>query len=117
MAHKYARNLITTTALCISAVSAATAQEAIMIVQHQVADFEEWKSVFDGGFRTRKSVGEMSFNVLQSPDDPNAVTVVFEWDTVERAKAFAADPALENGMHAAGVISVPIFSFSRISGS
>jgi hypothetical protein len=87
-----------------------------MIVQHQVADFAAWKSVFDGALATRQSVGEIAFEILQDPVDQNSVTVIFEWDTLERAKAFAEDPVLENGMHAAGVISVPEFTFYRFEG-
>ncbi|RLJ59487.1 hypothetical protein BCF46_1636 [Litoreibacter meonggei] len=87
-----------------------------MIVQHQVADFAAWKSVFDGALSTRQSVGETAFEILQNPADPNSVTVIFEWDTLDRARAFAADPALKNGMRAAGVISVPEFTFYRFEG-
>lgn len=42
------------------------------------------------------------------------ITVWFEWDTMERARAWVADPALANGMIAAGVVSTPVFGFRDI---
>jgi heme-degrading monooxygenase HmoA len=115
MSHSIFRSLTISTALTLGLCQSAAAQEAVMIVQHQVADFAEWKSIFDEAFATRESVGETAFKILQNPEDENSVTVVFQWDTLERAKAFAEDPVLENGMRAAGVISVPNFTFCKIA--
>lgn len=109
-------NLISlATALTVGPFQIAAAQEAIMIVQHQVADYGEWKSVFDSALATRQSVGEAAYKVLVDPADINSVTVIFQWNTVERAQTFAADPFLENGMQSAGVISKPQFTFCKIS--
>jgi heme-degrading monooxygenase HmoA len=115
MSRSIFRSLTISTALTLGLCQSAAAQEAVMIVQHQVADFAEWKSIFDGAFATRQSVGETAFEVLQDPEDSNSVTVVFQWDTLDRAKAFAEDPVLENGMRAAGVISTPAFTFCRVA--
>ncbi|MEM7005001.1 MAG: hypothetical protein AAF498_03900 [Pseudomonadota bacterium] len=92
----------------------ASAQEARMIVSHEVEDFERWKQVFDQALPIRRAAGEMTFAILQSPTNEALVTVWFEWDTMERARAWASDPILANGMAAAGVISEPVFSFSVI---
>lgn len=76
-----------------------------MIVQHQVVSHAEWKAVFDDALATRQSVGETAYRALVDPDDSKSMTGLFQWDTVGRARAFAADPFLENGMQGAGVIS------------
>ncbi|AML52992.1 hypothetical protein [Falsihalocynthiibacter arcticus] len=115
MAHSFISSISLATALTLGPFQIATAQEAIMIVQHQVADYEEWKSVFDDALATRQSVGETAYRVLVDPADSNSVTVIFQWDTVERAQIFAADPILENGMQGAGVTSKPQFNFFKIS--
>jgi len=82
-----------------------------MIVTHEVEDFDRLKVVFDQALPTRRSVGEMSFYILHNSMNRNLVTVCFEWDTMERAQAWASDPTLANGMAAAGVVSPPVFSF------
>ncbi len=97
--------------VAVASSSFSEAQEAIMIVTHEVEDFGRWKEVFDGAIATRRSVGEMSAYILHNPVNQRVVTVVFEWDTMERARAFAEDPALANGMAAAGVVSEPNFTF------
>ncbi len=92
----------------------AWAQEAWMVVTHEVEDFDRWKEVFDQALPTRRSVGEMASYIMHDPVDQNRITVWFEWDTIERARAWASDPALANGMTAAGVISIPVFTFHDI---
>ena len=59
-------------------------------------------------------MGEMASYIMHNRVDQNMITVWFEWDTMERARAWAADPALANGMTAAGVVSTPFFSFHDI---
>jgi hypothetical protein len=104
-------------AACVSAavallvVTPVRAQEAWMVVSHQVEDFDRWKEVFDAAFLTRRAVGERGAYILHNGPDRTRVTVWFTWDTLENAKAFASDPALVNGMAAAGVISTPRIHF------
>ena len=102
------------TALAVLSASAAWTQEAWMVVTHEVEDFSRWQAVFDQALPTRRALGEMASYILHNPNDQNVVTVWFEWDTMERAQAWAADQALANGMTAAGVISTPVFSFHDI---
>lgn len=92
----------------------ATAQEAWMVVKHEVADYARWKEVFDGALSTRRAVGELASYEMRCPDNPNMVAVWFEWDTFENAKTFARDPFLASGMAAAGVISKAEISIERI---
>ncbi len=56
------------------------------------------------------NVGFLDHCRHRNPSDKNVVTVWFEWDTMERAQAWGADEALANGMTAAGMISIPVFS-------
>lgn len=102
------------TALAVFSAPAAWTQEAWMVVTHEVEDFDRWQAAFDHALPTRRAVGEIASYILHNPNDQNVVTVWFEWDTMERAQSWAADPALANGMTAAGVISTPVFSFRDI---
>ena len=95
-------------------VAPVRAQEAWMIATHKVEDFDRWKAVFDAALPTRRAVGEMASYILYDPVDQNLVTAWFEWDTMERAHAWASDPALASEMTAAGVTSTPVFSFHDI---
>ncbi len=53
MSHSTFRSLALSTALTLGLCQSAAAQEAVMIVQHQVTDFAAWKTVFDGALSTR----------------------------------------------------------------
>lgn len=100
--------------LAILTTTPAQAQEAWIVVTHEVEDFDHWKDVFDKALPTRRTVGEMASYIMHNPVDRNSITVWFEWDTMERARAWASDPVLANGMSAAGVVSNPAFSFHHI---
>ena len=77
----------------------------IMIVNHDVADYDNWKRVFDG---FPPGVAGASFHhVNRSLDNPNNVTVVSGWESREAAEAFRNNPNLEQAMHEAGVTSAP----------
>lgn len=102
------------TATAVFASTPVLAKEAWLIVTHEVEDFDRWKQVFDQALPTRRAVGEMASYILHNPIDRNVITVWFEWDTMERARTWASDPVLANGMAAAGVISAPTFSFHDI---
>ena len=97
--------------ILIAGLTPVSAQEAMMVVQHKVADYERWDRGFTGALPFRRNAGEISSYILHNPGDPNLVIVWFEWDTLARAQAFAASPALADGMAAAGVVSEPTFQF------
>jgi hypothetical protein len=40
-------------------------------------------------------------------EDPNAITLLLEWDNAENARKFLQDPYLRTVMQKAGVIGVP----------
>ncbi|WP_306262358.1 hypothetical protein [Pararhizobium sp. IMCC21322] len=103
-----------TAAITLLSSQTVWAQETWMVVTHEVEDFDRWKEVFDQALSTRRSVGEMASYIMHNPVDQNMITVWFEWDTMERARAWVADPALANGMIAAGVVSTPVFGFRDI---
>jgi hypothetical protein len=76
---------------------------AVMLVQHKVKDFAEWKKGFDSAVGFRKSSGELSVQVLRDASDPNSLTLV--------NKKFAHSPELKAAMEKAGVMGPPSVSF------
>ena len=61
----------------------------------------------------RKEGGELSAVVLRHSDNPNVVTVVNTWVTVEAAQAFFVREDLKAGMSEAGVTAPPSFVFAN----
>ena len=76
-------------------------------VRHKVVDFEKWKSVFDSARERRREAGEVACRVYSRHGSPNDVTVMLDWDTLERAQAFLASAPLMSGMSEAGVREMP----------
>jgi quinol monooxygenase YgiN len=77
---------------------------ASMLIQHKVKDFAIWKKVFDSKIALRQANGEISHQVFQDASDPNLITVINEWNSLENAQKFAHSPELKAGMAEAGVV-------------
>jgi heme-degrading monooxygenase HmoA len=82
-----------------------------VIVRHKVADYGRWKETFDAHLNTRKAGGEIAFRLLVSVEDPRDVTLVMDWDGLDRARKFAASEELKQAMQNAGVIGEPEIRF------
>jgi heme-degrading monooxygenase HmoA len=81
-------------------------------VQHTVADYAKWRAVFDDHEATRRAFGATGVKqVFRGLENPNAITVLVEWDTAENAQRFSQDPGLKEAMAAGGVISAPEATF------
>ena len=81
------------------------------IVTHKVADWAKWKEGFDSFKQQRLDGGELSYEVGTLNDDPGTVYVINEWVSVDKAKAFFANPALAEAMKKFGVIEAPHFMY------
>lgn len=80
---------------------------AKLLVHHKVQDYSAWRKVFDDDDKTRKEYGSTGFQVLQSASDPNDLTVIVDWPSVEAAKSFATSDSLKEAMKNAGITSQP----------
>ena len=84
---------------------------AYILVQHSVEDFEKWKTAFDGHGSFREAAGSKGGIVLQNAEDPNHITALLEWDSLDNARAFAGSEELREAMQEAGVTGPPSVSF------
>jgi hypothetical protein len=84
---------------------------ATMLVHHKVKDFAAWKKVFDSVKDLRTSSGETSATLYQQDGDPNNLTLVFGWDSMENAKKYAHSSELKAAMEKAGVVGAPTIHF------
>jgi quinol monooxygenase YgiN len=84
---------------------------ASMLIQHQVKDFAAWKKTFDSHAGLRASNGELSAQIFHDSQDPNSVTVINKWNSLEDAQKFAHSPELKSAMETAGVLGAPSVLF------
>lgn len=91
----------------LGTVGVARAADVRMFVRHEVADYGAWRKVFDAFAPIQKKAGVIYKAVYQSTDDPNDVTVIHEFRSLEQAKAFAALPELKTAMEKGGVKGAP----------
>lgn len=83
----------------------------VMIVKHKVADFKQWKVVFDSMGEVRRKHGWKAHEVYQGAGDPNFVTVVNHMRDLEGAKAYGTSQELKSAMAKAGVQGAPEIVF------
>lgn len=91
----------------LGAVSAAQAADARLFVRHEVTDYAVWRKAFDAFAPTQKKLGVIYSAVYRAADNPNDVTVIHDFHSVDKAKGFAASPELKAAMEKAGVKSAP----------
>jgi len=83
-----------------------------LFVRHQVADYAQWRQVYDGFAPTQQALGVQDQAVYQAIDDPNDITVRHEFATLEAAQAFGGSSELRSAMHDAGVEGAPTVWFT-----
>ena len=80
---------------------------ALTIVRHTVTEFDKWHAVYDEVQPLRDKYGVNGADVLQDPSDPNDVTVLHWFPSVDKAQGFVSDPELKDAMSRAGVTAPP----------
>ena len=82
-----------------------------VIVQHHVADYDRWYPVYIEHGSVRRRHGGTGHTITRDVDDPNLLTVLNDFATLDGARAFAQDPSLQTAMERAGVDSEPTVWF------
>jgi ABC-type sugar transport system substrate-binding protein len=91
----------------LGAAGAAQAADVRLFVRHEVADYGTWRKAYDGFATMQKKMGVIYKAVYQSVDDPNDVTIIHDFHSLDKAKAFAASPDLKAAMEKSGVKGAP----------
>jgi hypothetical protein len=73
-----------------------------VLIQHNVANYERFESVFKDDEARRHRSGSKGGTLYRNAADPNNIIAMFEWDTVERARAFANSYELKEAIEWAG---------------
>jgi hypothetical protein len=77
----------------------------VVAIQHPVADYDAWKAVYDQN--NPGTFGALFARVNRAVDDPNLVTVVAGFESVEAANSMIENPDLKADMDRAGVTAAP----------
>ncbi len=86
-----------------------------MLVRHKVADFSNWKRVFDSHSAARQEAGLGAERVLRNVDDPNEVFLLLEVADLDKARGFVSSPEALEGKKQSGVVDNPdIYYLSMI---
>ena len=80
---------------------------ALSIVRHSVTEFDKWHKVYDEVQPLRDKYGVTGADVLRDPSDPNDVTVLHWFPSLDKAQGFVGDPELKDAMGRAGVNAPP----------
>ena len=84
----------------------------LMVVQHPVKDFDAWRIEYDRAQPIRDKHGVTDATVFRNADDPNEITGLHWFPSVDEAHAFADDPDLRDAMARAGVSGPPRIEIS-----
>ena len=82
-----------------------------LIVHQKVQEYAIFRQVYDDQAKTLNEAGCTAAQVFQSPSDPNEITVITDWPSVDVAKAFVTSSTLKETMMRAGAISQPEILF------
>ncbi len=82
-----------------------------ILIRHKVNSYAEWKKAFDNFAGFRKSSGEKSYRIFHQADNPNDLTLIFEWESQSSAETFLASEELKSAMQEAGVAEAPNVQF------
>ena len=85
-----------------------------VLVRHKVADFSKWKPVYDAHLPARKEAGYKEVHLLRNADDPNETIIMFEVESLQKARDYSASSELRETMQKAGVVDKPDIYFLEL---
>ena len=71
--------------------------------RHRVRDYARWREVFDADTENREAAGCRGARIFHNTEDPEEVVVLFEWDSLERARRRIESARLKEKFEEAGV--------------
>ena len=86
----------------------------VITVTQTVKDFAAWKIVYDANDSMRLANGLTKLAICRDDANPNKVYVFLKIADLQKAKDFAASPALKAAMLKAGGVGLPTFLYSDV---
>jgi len=78
-----------------------------VIITHPIAEMAHWQKVFNEHTPAHDKAGLKLVGIYKGVENPNEITIIFEEDDIEMAKAFLNDPVTAENMKKAGVTGKP----------
>ena len=113
------RSLLKACLLAFALAAAARTAEAAdvrVFVRHEIGDYAAWRKIYEGNESFRKKMGVLSQEIYRSVDNPNEVTVIHDFKTLEKARAWASSSELKAALQKAGVTGTPQIWFTTRAG-
>ncbi|GIW25830.1 cyclase [Meiothermus sp.] len=85
---------------------------ATLFIRHPVADYGQWKPVYDALGTLRQQMGVMGASVHRDAQDPSLLVITHRFHTLAQAHTFADSEDLKAAMGRAGVSGPPEFWFT-----
>ena len=82
-----------------------------ILIKHRVSDYSNWKPVYDDTQEMATTMGQLSSRSFREESDPNLVTVLTEFDSLEHGQQFMNSNELKEAMQKAGVDGKPEIHF------
>jgi hypothetical protein len=84
-----------------------------MFARHQVDDYGKWRKAYDGFETERRRMGVSGAAVYTATDNDRDVTVTHDFETLDKARAFAESDSLRQTMASGGVAGKPTIWFTK----
>ncbi|MHB8339777.1 MAG: hypothetical protein ACYDB7_01215 [Mycobacteriales bacterium] len=84
---------------------------AVVLARLRTADFGRWHAEYVRMHPHRARCGEQGRTLYRDLDDPQAVVVVFDWDTVENARGYFSSQVLADSVARALGGALPAVSY------
>ncbi len=81
--------------------------DKVALIQHPVADYDNWRAVFDADNAARQSFGVITRGVGRGLDNTNDIIMFFNVDDTSKANACMNRPELKPLMDSGGVTAAP----------
>jgi hypothetical protein len=86
----------------------------ILHIEHNVADFDNWKASFDNYEEFRQKSGVRRYRVSRPTDNPNFAIIDLEFDSLNEAEALLAGVQQVWQRVSGTLISDPLWQFSEV---
>ena len=84
-----------------------------VLVAHEIADWDQWKPVFDAHQEARIAAGLTLRGIARGVDNPNMIYLSFAASDLDAAREFGASEDLKSTMESAGVVGEPRVVFAE----
>lgn len=78
-----------------------------VFMKFEVRDFSSWFESFEAYSDKRRETGWLGVDLYRDADTPNLIVAIFEWASLEGAKAYIEAMQFKAKMMESGVVGVP----------